>query len=190
MSETVSFIRMADGTLEDYQLLHRLEVDFTAKTADRVLGHLGELRGSMGGHKIDRYQHSLQSATRAMRDGADEEMVVAALLHDIGDLLAPDNHSDFAAAILKPYVSERTHWVVKHHGIFQGYFFWHHLGGDRFAFEKYRGHPHFDACRSFCDQWDQTSFDPAYDTAPLAAFEPMVRRVFARPAFGELAAAE
>jgi predicted HD phosphohydrolase len=189
MSETVSFTRMDEGTPEDWALLHRIEKDFTAGTADRVLAHLAALKGSMGGYRIDRYQHSLQTATRALRDGASEEMVVAALLHDVGDLLAPDNHSDLAAAILQPYVSEGTHWVVKHHGIFQGYFFWHHIGGDRHAFEAYRGHPHFDACRSFCDRWDQTSFDPAYDTAGLDTFEPMVRRIFAREPFAAARAA-
>jgi len=180
MTNTVSFTSMDQGTAEDYALLHHLEQDFTANTANRVLGHLQALQGSMGGHKIDRYQHSLQTASRALRDGASEEMVVAALIHDVGDLLAPDNHSDLAAAILQPFVSAQTHWIVRHHGIFQGYFFWHFIGGDRFAFEAYRGHEHFDATRAFCDRWDQTSFDPAYDTLGLEVFEPMVQRIFAR----------
>ncbi|MFQ5773502.1 MAG: HD domain-containing protein [Kiloniellaceae bacterium] len=179
--DTVAFIRMADGTREEYAFLGGLWTEHHRKTlADNVLGLLGRMRGPSLGYKIDRYRHSLQTATRALRDEADEETVVCALLHDIGDVLAPGNHSELAAAVLRPYVSERNHWVVKHHGIFQGYYFWHHLGRDRNARERYRGHPCFAACAEFCERWDQTSFDPDYDTLPLSAFEPMVRRVLAR----------
>jgi predicted HD phosphohydrolase len=185
--ETVNFTRMDQGTAEDYALLERLgEEQKQAHFVDNLLDLLRSLGGPKLGYRIDRYQHSLQTATRALRDEADEETVVAALLHDIGDVHAPDNHSAIAAAVLKPYVGERTHWVVKHHGVFQGYYFFHHLGYDRNARERYRGHPHFEACAAFCERWDQTSFDPGYDTLPLDAFEPMVRRVFARePQFGD-----
>ncbi len=179
--EEVSFTRMEDGTAEDYALLAREEeTPKAANFADSVLGQLQTLKGPKLGYKIDRYQHSLQTATRAERDGADEETVVAALLHDIGDTLAPDNHAEFAATLLKPYVTQRTWWIVQHHGIFQGYYFWHHLGGDRHAREQYRGHPYFEACADFCARWDQTAFDPDYDTAPLTHFEPMVRRLLRR----------
>ncbi|WP_375594997.1 HD domain-containing protein [Algihabitans albus] len=179
--EEVSFTRMEDGTAEDYALLAREEETLKAANfADGVLGQLQTLKGPKLGYKIDRYQHSLQTATRAERDGADEETVVAALLHDIGDTLAPDNHAEFAATLLKPYVTQRTWWIVQHHGIFQGYYFWHHLGGDRHAREQYRGHPYFEACADFCARWDQTAFDPDYDTAPLTHFEPMVRRLLRR----------
>ena len=179
--EKVSFTRMEDGTAEDYALLAREEETLKATSfADSVLGQLKTLKGPKLGYKIDRYQHSLQTATRAERDGADEETVVAALLHDIGDTLAPDNHAEFAATVLKPYVTQRTWWIVQHHGIFQGYYFWHHLGGDRHAREQYRGHPYFEACADFCARWDQTAFDPDYDTAPLTHFEPMVRRLLQR----------
>ena len=179
--EEVSFTRMEDGTAEDYALLAREEETLKAANfADSVLGQLQTLKGPKLGYKIDRYQHSLQTATRAERDGADEETVVAALLHDIGDTLAPDNHAEFAATLLKPYVTQRTWWIVQHHGIFQGYYFWHHLGGDRHAREQYRGHPYFEACADFCARWDQTAFDPDYDTAPLTHFEPMVRRLLQR----------
>ncbi len=179
--EEVSFTRMEDGTAEDYALLaHEEETLKAANFADSVLGQLQTLKGPKLGYKIDRYQHSLQTATRAERDGADEETVVAALLHDIGDTLAPDNHAEFAATLLKPYVTQRTWWIVQHHGIFQGYYFWHHLGGDRLAREQYRGHPYFEACADFCARWDQTAFDPDYDTAPLTHFEPMVRRLLRR----------
>jgi len=180
---TVSYIRMEDGTAEDYALVAELAKPFIAGTADRVLGYLPELRFSYEGDQVDRYEHSLQTATRAFRDGADEETVTAALLHDIGDMLTPENHSDFAAALLQPYVSRTTHWVVKHHGIFQGYYYFHHYGKDRNAREQFRGHPAFEKTIEFCSKWDQMAFDPRYDTMPLAAFEPIVRRVFARPAW-------
>jgi len=183
---TVSFTRMDQGTVEDYALITRLEEEHRQAhlLADNVLGLLQALKGPTFGFQVDRYEHSLQTATRALRDEADEETVVAALLHDIGDDYAPDNHSEFAAAVLHPYVSERTWWVVKHHGLFQGYYFYHYLGRDRDAREQYRDHPHFQACADFCERWDQVAFDPTYDTEPLETFEPMVRRLFARqPAF-------
>ena len=176
---TVGFTQMKDGTREDYELLQRYKPAGPEELTENILNILKQMRGPRLGYQIDRYDHSLQSATRALRDGAEEEMVVAALLHDIGDILAPDNHSQVAAAILRPYVSERTYWVVLHHGIFQGYYFWHHVGRDRDARDKFRGHPHFDACVAFCERWDQSSFDPDYDTLPLEEFEPMVQRVFA-----------
>ena len=184
--ETVSFTRMDQGTAEDYALVMRIAEEHKQEhLADQVLGMLRLMAGPMLGYRIDRYQHSLQSATRAMRDGAEEEMIVAALLHDVGDVVAPDNHSALAAAVLRPYVSEATHWIVLHHGIFQGYYFFHHIGQDREARERYRGHPQFEACADFCERWDQTSFDPDYDSAPLETFEPMVRRLFARePSYG------
>ncbi len=182
--KTVEFVQMKDGTYEDYQLLQQLEEDYISGTADRVLKHLLSLENSMGGYKISRMEHALQCATRAWRDGAGEEMTVAALLHDIGDHLAPENHSELAAAILRPYVSEGTYWVLKHHGVFQGYYFFHHLGGDRNARDQYRESKHYQACADFCEKWDQSAFDPDYDTLPLEFFEPMVRRIFAREPFG------
>lgn len=179
--DTIRFTAMAEGTREEYAFLERLWADHKdAHLAGNVLGLLKAMAGPTLGYKIDRYRHSLQTATRALRDGADEETVVCALLHDIGDTIAPENHSAAAAAILRPYVGERNHWIVQHHGVFQGYYFFHHLGGDRDARERYRGHPHFEACADFCERWDQASFDPDYETMPLEAFEPMVRRLFAR----------
>ncbi len=180
---TVSFTSMAAGTREDYELLESLEAQFASSTADRVLEQLRGLAGSLAGYKVDRLEHSLQSATRAYRDGADEEMVVAALLHDIGDLLAPHNHSEMAAAVLRPYVSERTYWVVRQHGLFQSYYYAHHMGGDRNARDRYIDHPWYQDAVDFCHRWDQSSFDPEYDSLPLEFFEPMVRRVFAREPF-------
>lgn len=184
LSDTVAFTSMAEGTYEEYQLLERLYKRLDRELVGNVLGLLDKLKGDAMGYRIDRYQHSLQSATRALRDGADEELTVVALLHDIGDTVAPYNHSDLAAAILQPYVGADNHWLVKHHGIFQGYYYFHHCGGDRFARERYRGHPMFERTALFCERYDQNSFDPAYDTLPIDAFLPMLERVFARAPFG------
>jgi len=183
MEGTVNFTRMDQGTCEEYQLLEdKFKVCYN-ELPDNVLGALKKLQGDKLGYQIDRFEHSLQTATRAFRDSADEETVVVALLHDIGDLLAPENHGDLAAAVLKPYVSEANHWLVRHHPVFQGYYYYHHVGRDRFSFEKFRGHPHFERTHLFCDKWDQMSFDPGYDTMPLSAFEPMVRRLFTKKPF-------
>ena len=182
-TESVSFTSMAAGTKEDYEMLERLEAEFAASTADRVLEQLRGLAGSLGGYKVDRLEHSLQSATRAYRDDADEEMVVAALLHDIGDLLSPHNHSELAAAVLRPYVSERTYWIVREHGLFQSYYYAHHFGGDRNARDRFIDHPWYQDTVDFCERWDQSSFDPEYESLPLEFFEPMVRRIFAREPF-------
>ena len=181
--QTVAFTTMAEGTREDYELLEGLEAEFAKGTADRVLDQLRSLSGSLSGYKVDRLEHSLQSATRAHRDGVDEEMVVAALLHDIGDLLSPYNHSEMAAAVLRPYVSEKTYWIVRHHGLFQSYYYAHHTGGDRNARDAYRDHPWYQDTVDFCQRWDQSSFDPEYESLPLEFFEPMVQRIFAREPF-------
>jgi len=182
-SRTVGFTRMEDGTREDYELLDRLAEEQSAALPDRLLASLRGLAGSFDGYPVDRLTHSLQSATRALRDGRDEEYVVCALLHDIGDLLAPWNHSELAAAVLRPYVSAENWWTVKHHGIFQGYYYFHHLGGDRDERDRYRDHPCWERTREFCALYDQNCFDPAYETLPLEQFEPMLRRIFARKPF-------
>ena len=132
----------------------------------------------MSGYRISRLEHSLQSATRAERDGADEEMIMAALLHDIGDGIAPHNHAEFAAAVVKPYVSEKTHWIIRHHGVFQGYYYFHHIGADRNARDRYRDHPWYQDCVDFCERYDQCAFDPDYDTRSLEYFEPRLRAFF------------
>jgi predicted HD phosphohydrolase len=177
---TVRFTRMEDGTAEEYAFLQRLEDEYNATLADRILETFRSQTATFDGYQVTRQQHALQTATRALRDGADEEMIVAALLHDLGDALAPYNHSEYAAAILRPYVSERTWWIIQHHGVFQAYYYAHHAGGDRNARDRYKDHPHYQATADFCERWDQSSFDPAYDTLPLEHFEPMVRRVFGR----------
>ena len=181
--DTVSFTRMEDGTKEDYTYVTELENTYTGNVADRILTYFRGLDQTFEGYAVTRQQHALQTATRALRDGADEEIVVAALLHDIGDALASSNHGELAASILRPYVSAETYWIVKHHGIFQAYYYAHHLGGDRDARDRYRDHPCYQATVDFCHNWDQVSFDPDYDNMTLAQFEPMVRRIFARVPF-------
>ena len=177
--QTVSFTAMADGTKEDYDLLARCEATYMETLPDRLLAALERLRDSFSGYQVTRYEHSLQSATRALRDGRDEEYVVAALLHDLGDDLAPLTHGDMVGAILRPFVRPEVCWVVKHHGLFQIYHYGRHTGDDPDARERYRGHPSFDACEEFCECYDQNCFDPDYDSLPVRAFEPMLRRVFA-----------
>ncbi|MBB4100872.1 HD domain-containing protein [Sphingomonas kyeonggiensis] len=179
--ERAKFHAMADGTAEDWAIIGGAFRGFAGGLPDRVLTHLRLLDGDFGGFAIDRLQHSLQTATRAHRDGRGEDYVVMALLHDIGDTLGSYNHPEIAAAILRPFVSEELHWIADKHGAFQGYYFFHHLGMDRDIRENFRGHAHFEACAEFCEQYDQAAFDPAYESAPLDFFEPMVRRVFARP---------
>ncbi len=184
MTETVSFTQMKDGTKEDYALLAEKEHAFIAMTADRILDELrrhGET--TLEGYRITRLTHGLQSATRAMRDGADIDWIVGALLHDIGDGLAPQNHDRFSAEVIRPFVRWDVAWVVEHHGIFQMIYYAHHYGWDKNARDKFKDHPCFDSCAAFCERWDQASFDPTYDTKPLETFEPMVREVFARKAY-------
>jgi predicted HD phosphohydrolase len=177
LDQTVDFVHMADGTREDYALLEEISKAHPIPVAENIIGLLNGLKGNGDGFKVDRYQHSLQTATRAHNEGADEEMVMVTLLHDIGDMLAPANHSAFAASVLRPYISEENHWIVQHHGVFQGYYYFHHYDLDRDAREQFRGHAQFQACADFCEKWDQTSFDPDYETMPLEAFVPMVHRL-------------
>ncbi|MEX0922503.1 MAG: HD domain-containing protein [Rhodovibrionaceae bacterium] len=178
--ETVGFTRMIDGTREDYELLARYETRQAAEHPERILALLRGLEHSLDGYQVTRLEHSLQTATRALRDNADDDLVTAALLHDIGDLLAPDNHAAFAAEILRPYLRPDCVWIVEHHGIFQLHYYGRHIGADPDAREKYRGHPNFDACLRFCEDWDQASFDPGYDSLPLEAFAPLVGEILSR----------
>ena len=176
-----TFTNMAASTQADWRTIGGEFVRYAGKLADRVLAHLALLDGDYGGFPVDRLTHSLQTATLAHADGRDEEYVVCALLHDIGDTLGSYNHPEIAAAILRPFVSEDNHWMVEKHGIFQGYYFFAHLGMDRDMREAFRGHPCFARTEEFCAKYDAPAFDPAVETRPLAFFEPMVRRVLARP---------
>ena len=179
--QTVRFEHMVDGTPEDYDLIGRELAEHKANhLTDHILDTLKAMAGPLLGYQVDRFQHCLQSATRALRNGEDDEMVVAALLHDVGDPIAPENHSAVAADILRPYVSDRTHWIIRHHGLFQGYYYFHHLGADRDAREAFRGHEWFDDCAAFCEEYDQNCFERNHDTMALEEFEPMVRELFSR----------
>jgi predicted HD phosphohydrolase len=176
-----SFDHMAASTQDDWRMIGAEFVRFAGGLTDRVLKHLALLDGDYGGFPVDRLTHSLQTATLAHLDGRDEEYVVCALLHDIGDTLGTFNHPDIAAAILRPFVSEENHWMVEKHGIFQGYYFFHHIGMDRDMREAFRGHPHFARTEEFCAKYDAPAFNARGETRPLAFFEPMVRRVLAQP---------
>ncbi len=181
--DVVSFTEMERGTPEDYAMLDRFERAHAEGLADRVLTTLARLDDSLGGYQITRLEHSLQSATRARRAGADLDWVVATLLHDIGDELAPYNHAEFAAAIVRPYVRAEVTWVIAQHGLFQTYYFAHHLGGDRNGRDEFVGHAWYDLCADFCARWDQNSFNPHDPIDSLDSFADDVRTVFARPAW-------
>lgn len=186
MSESLTkpraqFHAMTDGTKADWDIIATEAIYAAVDLPDRVLDHLRLLGGDYGGFAVDRLEHSLQTATRAARAGRDDEYVFCALLHDIGDTLGSFNHADIAAAVVKPFVSEQHHWMVEKHGIFQGYFFFHHLGLDRDLREQFRGNEFFDYTEEFCAEFDQPAFDPAYDTLPLEHFEPLLRQMMAAP---------
>lgn len=184
MTESVQFTQMKHGTKADYELLERLEKPYIAATVDRVLDELHRQgKATLEGYRITRLDHGLQSASRALRDGADVDWIVGALLHDIGDGLAPQNHDRFSAEVIRPYVRWDVAWVVEHHGIFQMIYYAHHYGWDKNARDQFKDHPCFESCAAFCERWDQASFDPEYATLPLTHFEPMVREVFARKAY-------
>ncbi len=176
---------MKDGTKEDYLLLEKHEKKYIQGTADRLIKFMSGLSNTLEGYQITRLEHSLQSATRALNDKAGDEMVVATLLHDIGDELAPLNHSEYAAALLKPYVSEKTHWIIEKHGEFQMYYYVHHLGGNRNQRDKYKGHKYYKDTVDFCENWDQKSFDPNFKSLPLKDFESMVKKIFSRKPYSQ-----
>ena len=183
--EKVKFKQMKDGTKEEYLLLDKHEKKYIQSTADRLINFMSGLNNTLEGYQITRLDHSLQTATRALNDKVDDEMIVAALLHDIGDELAPLNHSEYAAAVLKPYVSEKTHWIVEKHGEFQMYYYAHHLGGNKNQRDKYKGHKYYKDTVDFCENWDQKSFNPNYKSLSLKNFEPYVKKIFARTPYNQ-----
>ncbi len=178
-SRVVAFTSMAEFTKADHDLAFSYEAEQLATQADRVMDWLRQMDGPSP-YQVSRLEHVLESATRAEADGADTETIVTALLHDIGDVIGTANHSEVAAALLKPYINEQNHWIVKHHGLFQGYYYFHLYGKDRNARDRYADSPHYEATVRFCAEWDQNCFDPAYPRKPLEYFEPMVREIFAR----------
>jgi predicted HD phosphohydrolase len=179
--DNATFKTMQDSTAEDWRLVVDGGVAFRKAFPDRVMEQMRRLGDDSGGFAVDRLEHSVQTATRAHQAGRDEEYVVCALLHDIGDLMCPSNHADMAAAMLRPYVCDANHWMLEQHTIFQGYYYFHHLGLDRDMREQFQGHPHFEHTAQFCHLYDQNSFDPDFKSMPLEAFEPMLRRVLEKP---------
>ena len=173
--QRANFKTFEESTAEDWALISPQLNITQSYVPERVISLLRALKTDHGGFPVDRLEHSLQTATRAERDGRDEEYVLCALLHDIGDTLAPFNHPSIAADILKPFVSPANHWMVEKHGIFQGYYFWQHIGLDRNTREQYRGTEFFDYTEEFCAKYDQTAFDADYRSEPLEHFEPLVR---------------
>ncbi|HQF95778.1 MAG TPA: HD domain-containing protein, partial [Microthrixaceae bacterium] len=169
------------GTQEDWNLIATEAIHNFVGLPERLMAHLRLLDGDFGGFAVDRLTHSLQTAARAERAGRDDEYVMCALIHDIGDTLGPANHADIGAAILKPFISEQNHWMMEQHGIFQGYYFFHFLGADRNLRDQFEGHEWFDYCAEFCHEYDQAAFDPAYDTPPLEHYEPLIRSICASP---------
>ena len=184
--KTVNFTEMKNGTKEEYLMLDEREQNYINGTADRIIKFMSGLNSTLEGYKITRLEHSLQTATRAYKDNASEEMIVAALLHDLGDELAPLNHSEYAASVLKPYVSEKTHWIIEKHGEFQMYYYAHHLGKNQNQRDKYKEHKYYQDAVDFCEKWDQASFDPNYENMTLEEFTPMVKKIFSRKPYSLL----
>jgi predicted HD phosphohydrolase len=175
------FHAMDEGTQEDWAIIGGAALEFYVGLPDRVLAHLKLLDGDFGGFAVDRLTHSLQTATRAEQAGRDDEYILCALLHDIGDTLGSYNHADVAAAVVKPFVTEANLWMVEKHAIFQGYYFFHYLGLDRNLRDQFKGHEFYDRTAEFCAEFDQPAFDPAYDTHPLEHYEPLVRQLLSTP---------
>lgn len=182
--EMVSYTRMKDMTAHDTELI---DADFRTSFVElpkRILAAVRALADFQGPMQVDRLEHSVQTATRALRDGRSEEYVVAALIHDIGNELAPYSHGPMVASILRPFVSERITWIIEKHPLFQAYYYAHHIGADRNARDKYKDHPYYADCVEFCELYDQSSFDPSYDSLDLDYFSDMVHRVFKEPKTG------
>ncbi|WP_233887876.1 HD domain-containing protein [Paraburkholderia flagellata] len=181
MMTLATFKRMQDSTQEDWGIIKPQAAEYFSKLPGRVIAHLSLLQGEFSGFPIDRYQHCLQTATLALKDGRDDEYVVCALLHDIGDTLGSYNHPEIAAAILKPFVSEANLWMIEHHGIVQGHNFFHHIGMDRNMREQLKEHPHYQRTLEFVDLYDDPAFDASSQTWSIDVFEPIVRRVMNTP---------
>ena len=176
-----NFTSFDQSSKEDWGIIIKEQMPFAAALPDRILAHMQLLEGDYGGFPIDRLQHCLQTAERAAEAGEDDEYVVCALLHDIGDTLGSYNHADVAAAILQPFVSEANHWMIKHHAIFQGYNFFHHIGLDRNMRDQFQGQEYFEYTARFVEKYDNPAFDSSRPQLSLDTFAPMVRAVMAQP---------
>lgn len=180
ISKVVSFTEMKNGTKADFELIRDNDLETARTLSDKIINHLKLLSEDDGAYQISRLDHCLQTATRALRDGADEDWVVAALLHDMGDVLAPFSHAEVSYEILKPFIREEVAWTVKHHGVFQMKYNRSLTDELRNKRDQFVDHPNYAVALRFVEEWDQCSFDPNYDTLPLSHFEPIVRRVFSR----------
>ncbi len=178
MNAKTTFKKMSESTADDWQTIMHEQLVFIGGLPDRILAHMELLRGDYGGFPVDRLQHCLQTAHLAAEAGEDDEYVVCALLHDIGDTLGSTNHPDVAAAILQPFISEENHWMVKHHGIFQGYNFFHYIGLDRNMRDRFKGDPNYDRTERFVALYDDPAFDADAPELALDLFEPQLRKVF------------
>jgi predicted HD phosphohydrolase len=173
-----AFSSFQESTEEDWALIMSQRGSLTTALPGKIMQQLEYLRDDYGGFPVDRLEHSLQTATRAEKDGRDDEYIICALIHDIGDILTPHNHPDLAAAILKPFVSEANHWMVQHHGIFQGYYFWHYLGGDRNARDEFADNEFYGRCEEFCALYDAPAFDTNYRSNSLEYYVPLIEEFF------------
>ena len=179
-----TFARMDESTREQWGHIARESIDDWANVPDRILGQLRALSGITNGFAVDQLTHVCQTAARAERAGADKEVVVAALCHDMAKAVSEPNHPAVAAALLKPYVRDDVVWMVEVHQDFQGRHYYGFMGKDPEARQQYVGHPAYELAERFADEWDQTSFDPDYDTPSLEHFEPLVREIFSAPRRG------
>ncbi len=179
---TVQFDNLKDGTASDFQLMAKeyRSLCSAEELTNRSLSMLSSQRNFFGGAKVDLYEHGVQTATRAYNNGENEEAVVSCLLHDIGEMLSPSNHGEIPAAILKPYISQKWHWILANHEVFQGYYYYHHVGGDRNIREIYKDHPFYQDMVNFCEFYDAPSFDPNFKSMDINFFRPMVLKIFSR----------
>lgn len=178
-----NFRSLKEATKEEWpkQMIQFNKVATSLKMAERALNLFRQLKGMNIGNLVDQYEHGLQTATRAFRDDADEETVVCALLHDLGEVMTPINHGEVAGALLRPYISPQNYWILIHHEVFQAYYYQDVAElPEKNTREMFRDNQYFDACVNFCEKWDQASFDPDYKSLPLEHFEPMVQRTFAK----------
>lgn len=175
----MSFKRMDEGRVEEWMAIGREVAKRQAQMPERIKSMLLELEEQVDGFNINQLQHGLQTATRALRAGASEEVIVAALCHDIGKVISIENHPAIAAEILKPYVSQETYEIVRTHQDFQGRHYYALMGKNPNARSQYENEPWYERAVQFTDEWDQVAFDHEYDTLPLSYFEPMIDHIFA-----------
>ena len=182
-NNTVTFTAMKDGTVEDYQIIQENDHVTAQELPERIMNHLREMALDDGAYQISRLDHVLQCATRAFRDSADDDWIVASLLHDLGDVLAPYSHGQVASEIIRPFVKKEVAWVVRNHGVFQMFYNKSLSPEERNRRDQFKHHPYYQLAVDFCENWDQCSFDPGYPCEELRFFEPVLRRVFSRDPF-------